>query len=502
MALQNAGLVTMDIAEDYVALYDSIEGNRKIVWADQSATQENMNVSSLLNFSSCTPIQASNRTHDVLQATTPSTSFVIPNERFTFTTPSRSIISQKDETTTSPVVRTKSFNRENLMPMSSCDSSKLHASETLASSKGPSRRETMTLGNTVRSLKEIPHITMVPLSCDTPSNYEADNVSNKSLCDSDQFFQIPAPPTDHGVLSRRETVTLNVDTNDLKDLSPIDQRCLPHIPPANMFPRESPTDMNSNSNELKDSYIKPIVDMTANHSPKHDVPMETKAFNNVSHFSEDNDRRRTVVLDAGNRKPFVDTMLETPMEEPKRILDSTYSLSCENDTFNLSGVEVIAQSSAQNEPSDFANLTFDISKTLNDNMLTDSRPPLSTVDRNCKPRRDRRVSSEILSKHGIPSMKSIMISVGSDKKVRNTVRRVSSGQSSQRKVKRLGSRAAVFTNQPRSKENRRPVSVSELPLSSKKSYNNHVNRVRKAMGQMNLGKPPAKPTRHFTPHAR
>ena len=68
--LRASGNCPMDIEQDYSSVLQELEGSRRIMWADES-TRESLDVTSILNFTSCTPVRTPARTRNILQSNTP-----------------------------------------------------------------------------------------------------------------------------------------------------------------------------------------------------------------------------------------------------------------------------------------------------------------------------------------------------------------------------------------------------------------------------------------------
>ena len=72
MRLKETNNLCWELEQEYTSVMNDLEGSRRITWADES-TRESLDVSSILNFSSCTPVRTPARSRCVLQANTPQT---------------------------------------------------------------------------------------------------------------------------------------------------------------------------------------------------------------------------------------------------------------------------------------------------------------------------------------------------------------------------------------------------------------------------------------------
>ena len=70
LKLKETNNLCLELEQEYTSVMNDLEGSRRITWADES-TRESLDVSSILNFSSCTPVRTPARSRCVLQANTP-----------------------------------------------------------------------------------------------------------------------------------------------------------------------------------------------------------------------------------------------------------------------------------------------------------------------------------------------------------------------------------------------------------------------------------------------
>jgi len=60
----------MDAEQDYVSILEDLEGSKRVMWADEN-TRESLDVASIINFTSCTPVRTPARTRNILTSNTP-----------------------------------------------------------------------------------------------------------------------------------------------------------------------------------------------------------------------------------------------------------------------------------------------------------------------------------------------------------------------------------------------------------------------------------------------
>lgn len=69
LKLKETSNLSLELEQEYTSVMNDLEGSRRITWADES-TRESLDVSSILNFSSCTPVRTPARSRCVLLANT------------------------------------------------------------------------------------------------------------------------------------------------------------------------------------------------------------------------------------------------------------------------------------------------------------------------------------------------------------------------------------------------------------------------------------------------
>ena len=79
VTLNESGVLSMNIEQDYVSILEDLEGSKRVMWADEN-TRESLDVASILNFTSCTPVRTPARTRNILTSNTPQRVDVEENE--------------------------------------------------------------------------------------------------------------------------------------------------------------------------------------------------------------------------------------------------------------------------------------------------------------------------------------------------------------------------------------------------------------------------------------
>ena len=68
--LKEHNILSQDIEQEYTSIVEDLEGGKRIMWADET-TRESLDVASIINFTSCTPVRTPARTRNVLVSNTP-----------------------------------------------------------------------------------------------------------------------------------------------------------------------------------------------------------------------------------------------------------------------------------------------------------------------------------------------------------------------------------------------------------------------------------------------